>query len=195
MKVDHSFFERDSLICSQDLIEATLTFNGLSGVVVETEAYRAEGDPACHTFFRKKAREFVATHRAGTAYVYLNYGVHWMLNFLCQGEFGPGFVLIRALAPTEGLATMRQRRNKTADHDLCSGPGKLTQALGLTGEWHGVDLLGREQIFSIILPEETPEVLADRRIGITKGVEFPWRFTSAEGQQWVSRRWKEDLND
>jgi DNA-3-methyladenine glycosylase len=154
-------------------------------VVVETEAYDAEGDPACHTFFKPSARAFVERKAAGTAYVYLNYGVHWLLNVLVKGE-REGFVLVRALEPTAGLERMAERRGRDAMKQLCSGPGKLTQAVGIGPSEHGMDLCADAKR-SFHAGAGGLEVLADGRIGISRGAELPWRFTLA-GSGFVSRR-------
>ena len=126
-------FQRDPLSCARDLIGCELIWNSCAGIIVETEAYNAIGDEACHCFVRPSARAFVERNYAGAAYVYFNYGVHWMLNVLVKGREN-GFVLIRALEPTRGIALMRRRRHIHDVHRLCSGPGKLTQALAITGK-------------------------------------------------------------
>ncbi len=159
---------------------AELRWDDCRGRIVETEAYTAEGDEACHTFMRRGARKFVADHPAGTAYVYLNYGVHWLLNVLIKGGGGmrDGFVLVRAVEPTAGIELMRPRRGPaglTMDvRNLCSGPGKLTQAFGILGSDHGADLCASVQ--RGFHRGEMGELVADRRIGITKAADFPWRF-------------------
>ena len=101
--LERSFFERDPVLCARELIGCTFGFGSTSGIIVETEAYTAEGDPACHTWKRPTAREFVASNPPGTAYVYLNYGMHWLFNFLVKGGERDGFVLIRALEPAQGI--------------------------------------------------------------------------------------------
>ena len=115
--LDPKFFQQSPEDCARDLIGCRLAWKGCAGVIVETEAYAAEGDEACHTHLRPSARRFIAEHPAGSAYVYLNYGVHWLLNFLVKGD-PDGFVLIRALAPSEGLEQMRLRRRRTRETDL-----------------------------------------------------------------------------
>jgi len=114
----------------------------------------------------------------GAAYVYLNYGVHWLLNFLVKGGSEDGFVLIRALEPKKGISEMILRRNTTRLKGLCSGPGKLTRALGMDGSLHGRDLLS-EAASSLHLPANTPKILECPRIGITRSAELPWRFVAA----------------
>lgn len=171
------------------MIGARFLWDGCGGIIVETEAYRSEGDPACHTFFRKKARAFVAEHQAGTAYVYLNYGMHWLLNFLTLNpENGvTGFVLVRALRPTYGIECMKKRRARHDLRELCSGPAKLTQALGIGGGEHGCRILESARS-RFQLPEGLVEVRADARIGISQARDFPWRFTAAADGKWISRR-------
>ncbi len=177
------FFRRDPLTCARALIGCHLRWGPCRGIVVETEAYDAEGDPACHTFFRPGARAFVAEHQAGDAYVYLNYGVHWMLNVLVKGS-RLGFVLIRALEPLEGLDAMSRARGTRVRTALCSGPGKLTRAIGVTGKHHGMDLCG-DPAFAFHRAGPL-DVEVSARIGITRAMDFPWRF-SAAGNPHVSR--------
>jgi DNA-3-methyladenine glycosylase len=173
--IGETFFHRDPVSCARDLIGCHFEWDGCGGRIVETEAYAADEDPACHTFFRPSARSFVAEYPAGTAYVYLNYGVHWLFNLLIKGSGGAGFVLIRALEPTRGLAAMRRRRRKTRLEELCSGPGKLTQALGIGEAAHGTSLFSKNS--RRICRAASAEVVADSRIGISRGKELPWRFT------------------
>lgn len=169
-------FDRPFLNVARDLIGQTLLWQGCGGRIVEVEAYGMEGDPACHTATRKSSRLFCQENPPGTAYVYLNYGIHWMLNVLaCDG-----ILIIRAVEPLHGIPTMRKRRRQAALRALCSGPGKLGQALGLTGADHGRDLTS-----SIFRQEGSPEILTDRRIGISKAVDIPWRFLE-KGSPWVS---------
>src|ERR1043165_4235724 len=126
------FFRRNPLSCARDLIGAELIWGDCAGIVVEVEAYAAIDDEAAHTFTRPSARSFIERNKAGAAYVYFNYGVHWMLNVLVKGGAN-GFVLIRALEPRRGIELMKRRRGITALRQLCSGPGKITQALAITG--------------------------------------------------------------
>lgn len=180
--ITREFFTRSPVECARALVGCEIVWGGCSGVVVECEAYAAEGDPACHTFTRPSAREFVARHRAGEAYVYLNYGLHWMLNVLTKGD-GEGFVLLRALEPRRGLGAMQRRRGGKHGRDLTGGPGRLAAALGVTGRHHGVDLCvsGRR----CFLPGPAAEVVADGRIGISRAADRPWRF-SLRGSRFVS---------
>jgi DNA-3-methyladenine glycosylase len=190
--LQRDFFERDPLTCARELIGCELLWNASAGRIVEVEAYAEEGDEACHTFHRPSARNFIAHHEAGAAYVYINYGVHWLLNVLVKGSIN-GFVLIRALEPTRGLPGMERRRMAHAKsrpvfslHALCSGPGKLTQALDVNGADHGRDLCAGGRI-GFLPPASPPEVETDVRIGISKAAHFPWRFL-ARGSRFVSVR-------
>ena len=179
------FFQRDPLSCARDLIGCELNWNSCAGLIVETEAYNAIGDEACHCFVRPSARAFVKRNHAGAAYVYFNYGVHWMLNVLVKGKEN-GFVLIRALEPTRGIALMRKRRDVHDVHRLCSGPGKLTQALAITGRHDEMDLCGDEN-HCFRKPAASIDVVADERIGIRRSAHFPWRFTLRDSVH-VSRK-------
>jgi len=169
------FFRRDPLTCARELIGAQLNWGRCSGVVVETEAYLAQNDEASHTFVRPSARSFIERNEAGAAYVYFSYGVHWMLNVLVKGETD-GFVLFRALEPRRGIALMKTRRGLPDVGKLCSGPGKLTQALAVTARHHEMNLCVAPS-HCFVRQEHPVEAVADRRIGITKSVHFPWRFT------------------
>lgn len=173
--LDRDFFTRDPLTCARALIGCELLWKGCGGVIVETEAYSARNDEACHTFSRPSSRRFVADHPPGTAYVYLNYGVHWLLNFLVKGGSEDGFVLIRALDPTRGIPLMRQRRKTDNPTRLCSGPGKLTQALGIDGSSHGLDFL-RGSALKILSSTSRHPIIETPRVGISKAAELLWRF-------------------
>ena len=183
--LDRSFFQRDPVTCARDLIGCELVWKRCAGIVVETEAYAAVGEEACHTFARPSAREFIARERAGAAYVYFNYGMYWLLNVLVKGGRADGFVLIRAIEPTRGLDAMTQRRlaqRKTKlahPHALCSGPGKLTIALGVDGRDHGRDLCAGGTI-GFRPPPRAVEVVSDVRIGISKAAHLPWRFLARD---------------
>lgn len=185
--LSESFFRRDVVTVARDLVGVELVWGGCAGVIVETEAYAAEGDEACHTMSRPSARAFVETERPGTAYVYLNYGMYWLLNVLVKGGGQDGLVLIRALEPRAGLEEMRARRGRERVRELCSGPGKLGRALGITGEEHGARLAGagRAEGRGLRRVAERADVEADRRIGINRAVELPWRFL-ARGSEFVS---------
>ena len=169
-----AFFERHPAECARDLIGAVFRWHGCSARIVETEAYAAEGDEACHTFFRPGARRFVAEHSPGSAYVYLNYGIHWLFNVLAKGPEMSGFVLFRALDPLGGIDRMVVRRGRSALYSLCSGPGKLTAALGIDGSVHGSAFLGKPG--TGILSGVGGEIVTGSRIGISRAKELPWRF-------------------
>ena len=179
-----SFFERDPLICARELIGAELIWGNCSGVLVETEAYNAINDEACHTFMRPSTRAFIERNKAGAAYVYFNYGMHWMLNVLVKGREN-GFVLIRALEPRTGIERMKRRRRLDEVKRLCSGPGKLTQALDITDRHHEMDLCADPRHCFAQNAEATGKVVADQRIGITRSAHLPWRFT-LHGSPFVS---------
>ncbi|HEY1581989.1 MAG TPA: DNA-3-methyladenine glycosylase [Chthoniobacterales bacterium] len=171
------FFATDPLACAEALIGSELIWEKCAGIVVETEAYLVEGDEACHTFKRPSAREFVRRNQAGASYIYFNYGVHWMLNVLVKGGPRDGLILIRALEPRRGLNLMRKRRRVEDVRRLCSGPGKLTQALDITKRDHEIDLCADPARSFRARPNEPIEVVTDPRIGISRAKDFPWRFT------------------
>jgi DNA-3-methyladenine glycosylase len=175
LRIQRELFETDPLTCAEALIGCELRWRNVAGRIVETEAYAEYGDQAAHTFLRRSARKFIEVHPAGSLYVYLNYGVHWLLNFLVKGGTENGFVLIRALEPTQGLDLMAVRRGIRNPSGFCSGPGKLTQALAIDGSFHGRDFFQMEQIWLLSAPEG---VMVDRdyRVGITKSAELQWRF-------------------
>ena len=168
------FFKRHPATCARELIGSEFRWLECGGRIVETEAYAAEGDPACHTWSRPAARVFVERHQAGDAYVYLNYGVHWLFNILVKSDEGSGFVLLRALAPESGLERMRERKPGIKDHLLGAGPGKLTRALGIDGSVHGMSFLDDPEC-GITLGNAVKSI-SGPRIGISKATEVPWRF-------------------
>lgn len=176
--LNRDFFERDVLTVAHDLIGVELVWNGCSGIIVETEAYAVEDDPACHTASRPSAREFVSSKPPGTAYVYLNYGMYWLFNLLVKGGERDGLILIRALEPRMGIETMQSRRNRQKAQELCSGPGKLGQALAIDGSHHGTVMTGRRRPAGCGLKRAgfAQEVATDIRVGISQAVDYPWRF-------------------
>ncbi len=177
-----SFFRRDPLSCARELIGTELVWGRCSGIIVETEAYTATKDEAAHTFTRPSARAFVARNKPGAAYVYFNYGVHWMLNVLVKGGTVDGFVLIRALEPRRGISLMKQRRGLDDERRLCSGPGKLTQALAITGRHHEMDLCNDPRHCFSRRSNARVDLVASKRIGITRSADFPWRFTLRDSE-------------
>lgn len=183
-RLERDFFDRRVHDVARDLIGCTLLYEGCGGVIVETESYEAD-DPACHAYVGLTERTRVLFGPPGYAYVYLSYGIHSLLNAVAEPEGEAAAVLIRALEPTHGLERMRERRGDKADPELCSGPGKLTEALGVDLGVNEADLC--QEPFLLTAPAgERPEVVTGPRIGITKAVERPWRFCAA-GSRFVSR--------
>jgi DNA-3-methyladenine glycosylase len=181
------FFARSVHDVAQDLIGCTVAHAGTAGVIVETESYHAD-DPACHAFGGPTPRSGVLFGPPAHVYVYLSYGIHRLLNFVAEPEGEAAAILIRALEPVAGIDTMCERRGIDRLEDLCSGPGKLTEALAIGLGLNGVSLtkgpievLGRE-------PGWDPAIVTAPRIGITKAVEHPWRFCAA-GSRFVSKPW------
>jgi len=165
------------------LVGWTLLVDGVGGRIVEVEAY-APDDPASHSFRGKTARNGVMFGPPGRLYVYRSYGIHWCANVVCEQPGTAAAVLLRALEPTHGLDRMRGRRGVTEARLLCSGPGRLTQALGLTGADDGADL--SLPPFELVPPAARATVDATPRIGITRAAEVPWRFVE-RGSSWSSR--------
>jgi len=178
-----SFFARSVHEVAPELIGATLLVNGTGGVIVEVEAYH-HTDAAAHSFRGPTPRNMVMFGPPGYVYVYRSYGIHWCVNFVCELEDSASAVLIRALQPTHGLAAMRERRGLESERLLCSGPGKLTQALGITIAHNGEPLDAPP--FAIHARTEVPEVVSGIRIGITKAVELPWRY-GLKGSKFLSK--------
>ncbi len=172
-----SFFERDPLLCASELIGTELVWGKCSAIIVETEAYLTMSDEASHTFTRPSTRAFVERNEPGAVYIYFNYGVHWMLNFLVKGGPLSGLILIRALEPRRGLAAMKQRRGTDDIRRLCSGPGKLTQALEIDQRHHEMSICAGTRHSLLPRAEKDVRVTASPRIGISRSKEFPWRFT------------------
>jgi DNA-3-methyladenine glycosylase len=179
-----SFFEREVTLVARELLGATLLVDGVGGRIVETEAYHPT-DPASHSFIGPTPRNASMFAGPGRAYVYRSYGIHWCLNFVCSGAAA---ILIRALEPTAGLEIMAERRAVAAPRALCSGPGKLGEALGISKAHDGL-MLDRPP-FELILPEAAAPVVIGPRIGITKAADVPWRFGIA-GSPFLSRKFAE----
>ncbi len=171
-----TFFRRDPIRCARELVGAELIWGKCAGKIVETEAYLAEDDEACHTFSRRTARSFIERNKAGATYIYFSYGAHWMLNVLVKGETN-GFVLIRAVEPLRGIELMKKRRKVDDERRLCSGPGKLTEAFDITDRHHEMNLCADPRHCFAYTSNEDVDVVADERIGITRSVHHPWRFT------------------
>jgi DNA-3-methyladenine glycosylase len=172
-RLTRAFFDRSVHEVAPDLIGVTLLFGGVGGRIVEVEAYH-QTDPAAHSFGGPTARNAIMFGPAGYAYVYRSYGIHWCVNFVCEPAGSASAVLIRAIEPTVGLATMRRRRGLADERLLCSGPGRLCQALGITAAHNGLPL--DEAPFALFAGDGTAAVVSGVRIGITKAAEKPWRY-------------------
>jgi DNA-3-methyladenine glycosylase len=184
--VKPAFYDRSVVEVARDLIGCVVTHEDTAGVIVETEAYH-DSEPACHAFVGLTPRTGILFGPPGRAYLYRSYGIHALLNAVCEHEGIGAGVLIRALEPVSGLDHMRARRRVKDERRLCSGPGKLTQALGIELSDNGADLRRGPIVFS---PRPAAwrdvEIESDTRIGITRAVELPWRFVAA-GSRFVSR--------
>jgi DNA-3-methyladenine glycosylase len=182
------FFERSVHEVARDLVGCTLMHGDCGGVIVETESYERD-DPACHAYVGRTARNEVLFGPPGRAYVYLSYGIHSLLNAVAEPDGQAAAVLIRALEPSVGIEAMRRRRGRERQEELCSGPGKLTGALGVSLADNGASL---DAPPFAILPRggvwRGVEVKNGPRIGISKAIENPWRFCAA-GSRFVSRPW------
>jgi DNA-3-methyladenine glycosylase len=196
--MNREFFERSVHVVASDLIGCRIAVGEAAGIIVETEAYEAS-DPACHAYIGRTARNEVLFGPPGRAYVYLSYGIHSLLNFVTEPEGTASAVLIRALEPTDGIELMRERRSLNARarasatrlglEELCSGPGKLTAALGVGLSLNGADLLSPP--FELLERREGwngARIVTSERIGITKAADLPWRY-SAAGSRYVSKPW------
>jgi DNA-3-methyladenine glycosylase len=179
--LDESFFARESLTVAKELIGCTLNVGVSGGMIVETEAYRPD-DPASHSFSGETKRNSVMFGQPGRAYVYRSYGIHWCVNTVCLAGSA---VLIRAIEPTSGIEEMRERRGVTETRMLCSGPGKLCQALGIDHSFNG--LLLDQPPFSMHAPQRKAEISIGKRIGISKAIDQPWRF-GLKGSAFLSRK-------
>jgi DNA-3-methyladenine glycosylase len=182
-KLRRSFFDRPVLKVAPDLIGAILLVNGAGGRIVEVEAYH-HTDPAAHSYNGPTERNVVMFGPAGYAYVYRSYGIHWCLNFVCEEEGSASAVLIRAIEPVEGIAAMQRRRGLADARALCSGPGKLCEALDVSYRHNGLAL--DRPPFELRAREDTPEIAVGPRIGITKAVKQPWRF-GLKGSRFLSK--------
>ncbi len=180
--LEAGFFRRPVVEVARDLIGVTLLLGGVGGPVVETEAYD-HLDPASHSFAGRTRRNAAMFGPPGHAYVYRSYGIHWCLNLVCGPEPGSA-VLIRALEPRAGIPLMQERRNSAVLRDLCRGPGRLCQALAITDALDGHPL--DTPPFRLMRPDAIQAVTAGPRIGITRGIDTPWRFW-LDGSAFVSR--------
>src|ERR1700730_3567238 len=172
-RLHQDFFARSVHEVAPDLIGATLLFKGAGGIIVEVEAYH-QTDPAAHSYRGRTERNAVMFGAPGFAYVYRSYGIHWCLNFVCEREGSASAVLIRAIEPTEGISAMERRRGTKDLRALCSGPGKICQALGVTQVQNALALDAPPfQLFARTAPVKITKGV---RIGITKAAEMPWRY-------------------
>jgi len=187
-RLTRNFFNRSVHEVAPDLIGATLLCDGVGGRLVEVEAYH-QTDPAAHSFRGPTERNAVMFGPAGYVYVYRSYGIHWCLNFVCEPKGSASAVLIRAIEPTAGLKTMRRRRGVTDERLLCSGPGRLCQALRITALHNGLAL--DRPPFELFARQSEVEVIAGPRIGLTKAVDKPWRY-GLKGSRFLSKPFKSE---
>lgn len=180
-----AFFARPVSEVAPALVGCTLLVDGVGGTIVETERYEQD-DPASHSFRGPRGRARVMFGPPGRLYVYRSYGLHWCVNLVCEPEGSGAAVLLRALAPEHGLEAMRARRGGVADRLLCAGPGRLTEALGITGALDGAPAVGPGAPVRLHAAPSPAEVVRAPRIGISRAVERPWRFCLA-GSPHLSR--------
>lgn len=183
-RLRRSFFNRSVHEVAPELIGASLLFDGIGGIIVEVEAYH-HTDPAAHSYIGRTQRNAVMFGPAGYAYVYRSYGIHWCVNFVCEKEGSASALLIRALQPTHGIPAMRRRRGLHDERSLCSGPGKLCEALGITDKHNGLALDAPP--FALHGRTGKPEIVSGIRIGLTKALELPWRY-GLKGSKFLSKR-------
>ena len=182
-RLSRAFFSRSVHEVAPDLIGATMRFAGAGGRIVEVEAYH-HTDPAAHSFRGPTKRNAIMFGPPGYAYVYRSYGIHWCLNFVCEPKGSASAVLIRAIEPKVGLPAMRRRRGVTDDRLLCAGPGRVCEALGVTGAHDGIAL--DRPPFELFARTGEAEIVAGPRIGITKAVDKPWRY-GLKGSRFLSK--------
>jgi DNA-3-methyladenine glycosylase len=182
-RLRRDFFSRSVHDVAPDLIGAMLLADGVGGIVVEVEAYH-HTDPAAHSYHGRTERNAVMFGPPGHLYVYRSYGIHWCANLVCEEEGSASAVLLRALAPAEGIAVMRRRRGLNDPRLLCSGPGRLCEALGITQTHNGLAV--DRSPFAIYPRSTAPEIVVGPRIGITKAAEVPWRY-GLKGSPFLSR--------
>jgi DNA-3-methyladenine glycosylase len=178
-----SFFNRSVHEVAPDLIGATFLFGGVGGIIVEVEAYH-HTEPAAHSYGGETPRNAVMFGPPGYAYIYRSYGIHWCINFVCERAGSASAVLLRALEPTEGLAAMHRRRRTAEPRLLCTWPGRLTEALGITIAQNGLALDAPP--FALYARAGAADIVAGPRIGITKAVGLPWRY-GLKGSRFLSR--------
>ena len=182
-RLHRRFFDRPVHEVARELIGATLLFRGTGGIIVEVEAYH-HTDPAAHSYGGMTERNAVMFGPPGHVYVYRSYGIHWCANLVCEPEGSASAVLIRALQPTEGIAAMRRRRGLHEQRLLCSGPGRLCQALGITRAQNGLAV--DRPPFELRARSHAPEIATGLRIGISKAADRPWRYGLA-GSPYLSK--------
>ncbi len=186
-QLTRAFFNRSVHEVAPDLIGVTLLVDGVGGIIVEVEAYH-HTEPAAHSYRGMTPRNAVMFGPPGFVYVYRSYGIHWCVNFVCEKAGSASAVLIRALEPTHGIPAMRRRRGLHDERSLCSGPGKLTEALGITHAHNGLAL--DEPPMALYARTSKPDVVAGVRIGLTKAVDLPWRY-GLRGSKFLSKRFAE----
>jgi DNA-3-methyladenine glycosylase len=188
LRVERAFYARSVHDVARDLVGCTVRHSGAAGRIVETESYHME-EPACHAYAGVTSRTRTLFGPPGHAYVYFSYGVHSLLNAVCEEEGVGAAVLIRALEPVDGIELMRARRGLERVEELCSGPGKLTQALGVGLAHNGSSLVdGPIEVLARDPRAAPPRIVMGERIGITKAADLPWRFCDADSRH-VSRPW------
>jgi DNA-3-methyladenine glycosylase len=186
MRLGRAFYDRSVHEVARELVGCVVRHGETAGRIVETESYHME-EPACHAYAGVTARTRTLFGPPGHAYVYFSYGIHSLLNAVAEGEGVGAAVLIRALEPVDGLAVMRERRGGAVrDEELCNGPGKLTQALGIGLSLNGTSLL--DGPIEVLQREREPRIVVGERVGITKAADLPWRFCDADSRH-VSRPW------
>ena len=181
-----AFFGRSVLEVAPDLIGTTFLVDGVGGIIVEVEAYH-HSEPAAHSYNGPTPRNLVMFGPPGFVYVYRSYGIHWCVNFVCEKEGSASAVLIRALQPTHGIATMRRRRGLHDERTLCSGPGRLTEALAITHRHNGLAL--DTPPFALYARTGRVDIVTGVRIGLTKAVDLPWRY-GLKGSRFLSKPFK-----
>jgi DNA-3-methyladenine glycosylase len=188
VRLRRDFYERSVHDVARDLIGCVVRHGETAGRIVETESYHME-EPACHAFAGVTERTRTLYGEPGRAYVYFSYGVHSLLNAVAEAGGVGAAVLIRALEPVDGIELMRQRRGLECVEDLCSGPGKLTQALGIGLSLNATSLVdGPIELLACEPGTREPRVVVGERVGITKAADLPWRFCDADSRH-VSRPW------
>lgn len=179
----------DVVAAAEAMVGMELVKGEMRARIVETEAYRASDDPACHAYRKTTMRNMVMFGPPGKAYVYLNYGMHWMLNVVAHEDQDAAAILIRAAEPLQGISAMRENRPVPRDEDLLSGPGKLCRAFAIDRDTNGADLFTPESELRLEFGVRTDRILRGPRIGIAvgKGHDIPWRFVDADRLKWVSK--------